>query len=162
MINLATTQNANETLQLGKTLGAKLIPGDLVLLFGDLGVGKTCLTQGICLGAGLEKNAYIRSPTFTLINEYQGKVPIFHIDLYRLETETEIINLGLEEIIYSPSITIIEWPEKLKSDKNPNKLMFGIEERLEIHINIKNETVRESNFVPILMPPRNQPLFPFH
>ena len=108
MINPATTQNANETLQLGKALGAKLIPGDLVLLFGDLGVGKTCLTQGICHGAGLENNAYIRSPTFTLINEYQGKVPIFHIDLYRLETETEIINLGLEEIIYSQAITIIE------------------------------------------------------
>ena len=75
MINPATTQNANETLQLGEALGAKLIPGDLVLLFGDLGVGKTCLTQGICLGAGLENNAYIRSPTFTLINEYKGKVP---------------------------------------------------------------------------------------
>ena len=123
MINPATTQNANETLQLGKALGAKLIPGDLVLLFGDLGVGKTCLTQGICLGAGLEKNAYIRSPTFTLINEYQGKVPIFHIDLYRLETEAEIINLGLEEIIYSQAITIIEWSEKLKSIKNRMSLI---------------------------------------
>ncbi len=156
------TQSSDETLQLGRKLGAKLISGDLVLLFGDLGAGKTCLTQGICLGAGLENNTYIRSPTFTLINEYPAKVPIFHIDLYRLETEGEISNLGLEEIIYSPSITIIEWPEKLKLDKNPNKFMFGIEERLEIHISIKDETVREFNFVPILMPPRNQPLFPLH
>ena len=156
------TQSSDETLQLGRKLGAKLISGDLVLLYGDLGAGKTCLTQGICLGAGLENNTYIRSPTFTLINEYPAKVPIFHIDLYRLETEGEISNLGLEEIIYSPSITIIEWPEKLKLDKNPNKLMFGIEERLEIHISIKNETVREFNFFPILMPPRNQPLFPLH
>ena len=156
------TQSSDETLQLGRKLGAKLISGDLVLLYGDLGAGKTCLPQGICLGAGLENNTYIRSPTFTLINEYPAKVPIFHIDLYRLETEGEISNLGLEEIIYSPSITIIEWPEKLKLDKNPNKFMFGIEERLEIHINIKNETVREFNFVPILMPPRNQPLFPLH
>ena len=156
------TQSSDETLQLGRKLGAKLISGDLVLLFGDLGAGKTCLTQGICLGAGLENNTYIRSPTFTLINEYPAKVPIFHIDLYRLVTEGEISNLGLEEIIYSPSITIIEWPEKLKLDKNPNKFMFGIEERLEIHISIKDETVREFNFVPILMPPRNQPLFPLH
>lgn len=156
------TQSSDETLQLGRKLGAKLISGDLVLLYGDLGAGKTCLTQGICLGAGLENNTYIRSPTFTLINEYPAKVPIFHIDLYRLETEGEISNLGLEEIIYSPSITIIEWPEKLKLDKNPNKFMFGIEERLEIHISIKDETVREFNFVPILMPPRNQPLFPLH
>ena len=156
------TQSSHETLQLGQKLGAKLIPGDLVLLFGDLGAGKTCLTQGICLGAGLDSNTYIRSPTFTLINDYPVKVPIFHIDLYGLETEGEISNLGLEEIIYSPSITIIEWPEKLKLDKNPNKFMFGIEERLEIHISIKDETVREFNFVPILMPPRNQPLFPLH
>ena len=156
------TQSSDETLQLGRKLGAKLISGDLVLLYGDLGAGKTCLTQGICLGAGLDNNTYIRSPTFTLINENPAKVPIFHIDLYRLETEGEISNLGLEEIIYSPSITIIEWPEKLKLDKNPNKLMFGIEERLEIHISIKDETVREFNFVPILMPPRNQPLFPLH
>ena len=162
MINPAITQNANETLQLGKALGTKLIPGDLVLLFGDLGVGKTCLTQGICLGAGLEKNAYIRSPTFTLINEYQGKVPIFHIDLYRLETEAEIVNLGLEEIIYSQAITIIEWSEKLKSDKKSGKFMFGIEERLEIHISLKDETTREFKFSQVLLSPRTPPLFPLH
>ena len=162
MINPATTQNANETLQLGKALGAKLIPGDLVLLFGDLGVGKTCLTQGICHGAGLENNAYIRSPTFTLINEYQGKVPIFHIDLYRLETEAEIINLGLEEIIYSQAITIIEWSEKLKSDKKSDKFKFGIEERLEVHITLKNETTREFKFSPVLLSSRNPPIFPLH
>ena len=162
MINPATTQNANETLQLGKALGTKLIPGDLVLLFGDLGVGKTCLTQGICLGAGLENNAYIRSPTFTLINEYQGKVPIFHIDLYRLETEAEIINLGLEEIIYSQAITIIEWSEKLKSDKKSDEFKFGIEERLEIHISLKDETTREFKFSPVLLSPRNPPIFPLH
>tara|TARA_B100000686_G_C16538295_1_gene836059 strand:+ start:246 stop:731 length:486 start_codon:yes stop_codon:yes gene_type:complete len=158
----SVTQSSHETLQLGQKLGAKLIPGDLVLLFGDLGAGKTCLTQGICLGAGLNSNTYIRSPTFTLINEYPAKVPIFHIDLYRLETEDEIINLGLEEIIYSKAITIIEWSEKLKSEKNPNKLMYGIQERLEIHISSKYETVREFNFVPILMTPRNPPLFPLH
>ena len=156
------TKSSDETLELGRKLGAKLVSGDLVLLFGDLGAGKTCLTQGICLGAGLDNNTYIRSPTFTLINEYPAKVPIFHIDLYRLETEGEILNLGLEEIIYSPSITIIEWSEKLKLDTKSDKLMFGIQERLEIHINIKNETIREFNFVPTLMTPRNQPLFPLH
>ena len=108
-----TTQSTDETLELGKNIGTKLIAGDLVLLFGDLGSGKTCLTQGICQGIGLEKEAYIRSPTFTLINEYHAKIPIFHVDLYRLEKEAEIINLGLEEIIYSQAITIIEWSEKI-------------------------------------------------
>lgn len=156
------TQNSDETIQLGKKLGAKLIAGDLVLLFGGLGAGKTCLTQGICLGAGLESNAYIRSPTFTLINEYPAKVPIFHIDLYRLETEGEMANLGLEEIIYSKAITIIEWAEKLKSNKNPKEFILGIQERLEIHINSNSETVREFTFSPILMSPRTPPLFPLH
>ena len=156
------TQSSHETLQLGQKLGAKLIPGDLVLLFGDLGAGKTCLTQGICLGAGLDSNTYIRSPTFTLINEYSAKVPIFHIDLYRLETEGEISNLGLEEIIYSKAITIIEWSEKLKIEENPNAFMFGIQERLEIHITSTNESVREFKFASFLMAPRTPPLFPLH
>lgn len=156
----STTHNADETLQLGKNLGTRLIAGDLVLLFGDLGTGKTCLTQGICLGAGLENNAYIRSPTFTLINQYQGKVPIFHIDLYRLETKAEITNLGLEEIIYSPAITIIEWSEKLKSSKKPGEFEFGIEERLEIHITNKDESQREFTFLPVQLSHRDPPLFP--
>ena len=156
------THSADETLQLGKSLGSKLIAGDLVLLFGDLGAGKTCLTQGICLGAGLDKSTYIRSPTFTLINEYQGVVPIFHIDLYRLETEEEIMNLGLEEIIYSKAITIIEWPEKLISNKKPNEFMFGIEERIEIHISSKGENGREFTFSPVLLSSRKHPIFPLH
>jgi tRNA threonylcarbamoyladenosine biosynthesis protein TsaE len=156
------THNTDETLQLGKALGSKLIAGDLILLFGDLGAGKTCLTQGICLGAGLDKNTYIRSPTFTLINEYQGEVPIFHIDLYRLETNEEIMNLGLEEIIYSNAITIIEWSEKLKSNKNPDEFKFGIQERIEIHISSKAENVREFTFSPVLLSSRELPIFPLH
>ena len=156
------THSADETLQLGKSLGSKLIAGDLVLLFGDLGAGKTCLTQGICLGAGLDKNTYIRSPTFTLINEYQGEVPIFHIDLYRLETEAEIMNLGLEEIIYSKAITIIEWSEKLISDKKPDEFKLGIQERIEIHISSKDENVREFTFSPVLLSSRKHPIFPLH
>ncbi|MBN4078137.1 tRNA (adenosine(37)-N6)-threonylcarbamoyltransferase complex ATPase subunit type 1 TsaE [Nitrospina gracilis] len=154
------THNADETLQLGKSLGSKLVAGDLVLLFGDLGAGKTCLTQGICLGAGLDKKTYIRSPTFTLINEYQGVVPIFHIDLYRLETEEEIMNLGLEEIIYSKAITIIEWSEKLISNKKPDEFKLGIQERIEIHIFAKDECVREFTFSSVLSSTRERPIFP--
>ena len=161
-MNKSITHSPEETLQLGKSLGSKLVAGDLILLFGDLGAGKTCLTQGICLGAGLEKNDYIRSPTFTLINEYKGFIPIFHIDLYRLETEEEIINLGLEEIIYSKAITIIEWPEKLISNKKPNKHKFGIEERIEIHISSKDENIREFVLSPFLLSSREHPIFPLH
>ena len=155
-----TTRSADETLELGEKIGARLIAGDLILLFGDLGAGKTCLTQGICQGVGLEKEAYIRSPTFTLINEYHAKIPIFHVDLYRLEEEAEIINLGLEEIIYSPAITIIEWSEKLKSEKNSNEFKYGIQDRLEIHISSKNETLREFTLLPVNLSPREPSLFP--
>ena len=156
------TQSAEETIEFGKNIGSKLIAGDLVLLFGDLGAGKTCLTQGICQGVGLEKEAYIRSPTFTLINEYQAKIPIFHVDLYRLEEDAQIVNLGLEEIIYSQSITIIEWPEKLKNDKKPNGFKYGIQDRLEIHISSKQETLREFILLPVNLSPREPSLFPLH
>ena len=156
------TQSAEETIEFGKNIGSKLIAGDLVLLFGDLGAGKTCLTQGICQGVGLEKEAYIRSPTFTLINEYQAKFPIFHIDLYRLEEEAEINNLGLEEIIYSQAITIIEWSEKLKTEKNPNEFKYGIQDRLEIHISSKQENLREFTLLSDNLSPRESPLFPLH
>tara|TARA_B100000686_G_scaffold16937_1_gene15775 strand:+ start:123 stop:608 length:486 start_codon:yes stop_codon:yes gene_type:complete len=156
------TQSAEETIEFGKNIGSKLVAGDLVLLFGDLGSGKTCLTQGICQGVGLKKGSYIRSPTFTLINEYQAKIPIFHVDLYRLEEEAELINLGLEEIIYSQAITIIEWAEKLKTDKKPNELNYGIQDRLEIHISSKQETLREFNLLSVNLSPREPSLFPLH
>ena len=154
------TQSAEKTIEFGKNIGSKLIAGDLVLLFGDLGAGKTFLTQGICQGVGLEKEAYIRSPTFTLINEYQAKIPIFHVDLYRLEEEAEIINLGLEEIIYSQAITIIEWSEKLKSDKKPNEFKYGIQDRLEIHISSKQATHREFTLLSVNLSSREPSVFP--
>ncbi len=158
----SVTRNTKETVQLGKSIGEFLIAGDLVLLFGDLGAGKTCLTQGICIGAGLDHDSYIRSPTFTLINEYQGKVPIFHVDLYRLETEKEIANLGLEEIIYETGITIIEWSEKLRSIEKPDEFKFGIQQRIEIHITPRGESEREFTFLPVLSPGREFPIFPLH
>ena len=161
-MNQYITQSAEETIELGKNIGSKLIPGDLVLLFGDLGAGKTCLTQGICQGVGLKKEAYIRSPTFTLINEYQAKIPIFHVDLYRLEEEAEIINLGLEEIIYSQAITIIEWSEKLKTDKKANEFNYGIQDRLEIHISSKQDNLREFTLLPVNLSSRRPSLFPLH
>ena len=156
------TKSAEETIEFGKNIGSKLVAGDLVLIFGDLGAGKTCLTQGICQGVGLEKEAYIRSPTFTLINEYQAKIQIFHVDLYRIEEEAELINLGLEEVIYSEAITIIEWPEKLKKDTNTNEFKYGIQDRLEIHISSKQETLREFTLLPVNLNPREPSLFPLH
>lgn len=141
-----TSNSPDDTLLLGKSFGSSLVAGDIVLLFGDLGAGKTKLTQGICNALELDKDFYIRSPTFTLINEYPGKFPIYHIDLYRLETPEEIYSLGLEEILFNQGVTIIEWAEKLRSNQNPDDLLLNIEERYEIKINIMSDSQREFTF----------------
>ena len=149
------SHSPKETLQLGKSLGGSLIPGDIILLNGDLGAGKTHLTQGICYGVGLDESSYIRSPTFTLINEYQGKLPIYHIDLYRIDSLEEIYSLGLEEILFNQGITIIEWAEKLRSPKNPKNLLLNIQDRIEINIEIISESEREFTFNTFFPEPRS-------
>jgi tRNA threonylcarbamoyladenosine biosynthesis protein TsaE len=153
------SHSPEETLHLGKSIGSSLISGDIILLFGDLGAGKTHLTQGICDGLGLEKDIYIRSPTFTLINEYQGRLPIYHIDLYRIDSHEEIYSLGLEEILFNQGITIIEWAEKLRSPKNSNKLILNIEDRIEIYIQIISESEREFTFNTFYLEARSLPIF---
>ncbi len=153
------SHSPEETLQLGKSLGSSLVPGDIILLFGDLGAGKTHLTQGICYGVGLDEGSYIRSPTFTLINEYPGKLPIYHIDLYRIDNQEEIYSLGLEEILFNQGVTIIEWAEKLRSPKNPEKLILNIQDRIEISIKITSDSEREFTFKTFFPEPRSLPIF---
>lgn len=144
-----TTNTPEETLFLGENLGRKLNQGDIVLLFGDLGSGKTLLTQGITRGLGLEKNEYIRSPSFTLVNEYKARYPIYHIDLYRIESFQAIENLGLEEILFGSGVTIIEWAEKLyKIPGDDSSLFLPIEKHLEIHITIKEDDSRLIAVIP--------------
>ena len=152
------SHSPKETLQLGKSLGSSLIPGDIILLNGDLGAGKTHLTQGICYGVGLDEGSYIRSPTFTLINEYQGKLPIYHIDLYRIDSLEEIYSLGLEEILFNQGITIIEWAEKLRSPKNHKNLLLNIQDRIEINIEIISDSEREFTFNTFFPEPRSLPI----
>ena len=153
------SHSPKETLQLGKSLGSSLIPGDIILLNGDLGAGKTHLTKGICNGVGLDEDSYIRSPTFTLINEYHGKLPIYHIDLYRIDSLEEIYSLGLEEILFNQGITIIEWAEKLRSPKNPKNLLLNIQDRIEINIEIVSDSEREFTFNIFFPEPRHFPIF---
>lgn len=153
------TNSPEETLQLGRSLGSSLIPGDIILLFGDLGAGKTRLTQGICNGLGLGEDSYIRSPTFTLINEYSGKLPIYHIDLYRIDNLEEIYSLGLEEILFNQGVTIIEWAEKLYDNKNPEALILNIQDRIEIHIKITSDSIREFTLKTYFPEPRPLPIF---
>jgi tRNA threonylcarbamoyladenosine biosynthesis protein TsaE len=154
-----TTKTREETLILGEKLGRCLEPGDIVLLFGDLGAGKTTLTQGICYGLGLPREEYIRSPTFTLINEYQGRCPIFHIDLYRMETQEEIEALGLEEVLFGKGVAILEWAEKLLSSEDGQTLGLGIEGRIEVRLTYINENKRSFSIQPVNLDSRSFPVF---
>lgn len=105
------TRSAGETTALGRQIGAFLLPDDVVGLSGPLGAGKTTLVQGIA--EGLEVKDYVTSPTFVIINEYQGRLPFYHIDLYRLEDVNEIEDLGIEEYFKHGGVCAIEWAEKL-------------------------------------------------
>ena len=107
------TENSEETQALGERLGKTLKQGDVIALIGDLGTGKTCLTQGIARGIGIAPDEIVSSPSYILINEYNGTVPIYHIDLYRLENSEEIAELGLSEYVEGDGICIIEWAERM-------------------------------------------------
>jgi tRNA threonylcarbamoyladenosine biosynthesis protein TsaE len=102
-----------QTRRLGARLAAFLSPGDILALVGDLGSGKTCWIQGVCKGLGVVEP--VVSPTFTLVNEYQGLYPIYHIDLYRLADMSETSTFGLEEYLYGPGISLIEWADRAKN-----------------------------------------------
>ena len=104
------SQSETETEEWGRRLGQLLGPGDVVLLKGDLGAGKTTFARGLATGLGLKEA--VTSPTFTLIHEHPGEVPLFHVDLYRLGGEAEAAGLGLEDYLYGEGVTAIEWPER--------------------------------------------------
>lgn len=120
------TQSAEETIQMGKDLGELLGPGVVVALIGELGAGKTTLAKGIARGLGVADENQVTSPSFVLVNEYQGRFPVYHADLYRLQDAEEVENLGWEEFIFAEGIALLEWAEKFP----------GImpEERIEIKV----------------------------
>ena len=107
------TESPAETQALGEQIGKTLKQGEVIALIGDLGTGKTCLTQGIARGVGIASDEVVNSPSYILINEYNGRIPIYHIDLYRLEDSAEIAELGLSEYVEGDGICIIEWAERM-------------------------------------------------
>jgi tRNA threonylcarbamoyladenosine biosynthesis protein TsaE len=113
---LITTRTPDETQKLGKTIG-KWIEHPLVIgLTGDLGSGKTAFVQGLAEGLEVPDEYYITSPTFTLINEYPGRLSLFHIDLYRLDGISDLEDIGLDELLYDQAVIAIEWAEKMSDD----------------------------------------------
>lgn len=105
------SRSAEETQALGERLGSRLGRGDVVACVGALGAGKTCFLQGLARGLGV--TADVTSPTFVLVNQYTGRVPVFHVDAYRTGSLTELVDLGLEEMLHGEGVTIVEWADKL-------------------------------------------------
>ena len=127
------TKSAEETVELGKKIGAFLLPNDVIALTGQLGAGKTTLIQGIAQGVGVKD--YVTSPTFIIINEYQGRVPFYHVDLYRMNSANEIEDLGIEEYFDRGGVCVVEWAEKL-GELKPKSCQ-------EIEIEVISETERK-------------------
>ena len=104
------SRSPEQTQAVGRTLGSRAQPGDVVLLVGGLGTGKTCITQGIAWGLDVEEHA--RSPTFVLVSHYQGRLTLNHVDLYRVGAAGEAADLGLEELMLGDGVTVVEWADK--------------------------------------------------
>jgi tRNA threonylcarbamoyladenosine biosynthesis protein TsaE len=100
-----------ETQAIGERLGTRLAPGAVIACTGELGAGKTCFLQGLARGLGVTSG--VTSPTFVLVNQYRGRMPIYHLDAYRTGSLTELVDLGLEEMLHGDGVTVIEWADKL-------------------------------------------------
>jgi tRNA threonylcarbamoyladenosine biosynthesis protein TsaE len=103
------SRSVQDTILLGQDIGSLLAEGDVVALVGELGSGKTWLTKGIAYGLGVSPGMVITSPSFALVNEYQGRVTFFHVDLYRLDTLSEVLSAGLEEYLHAGGVVVLEW-----------------------------------------------------
>ncbi len=122
MTSQTITHSAEETIAFGRSLAAEMYPPVIVLLRGDLGTGKTTLVKGIAEGFGAARAEDVTSPTFTLVHEYRGPhITLYHIDLYRIDTQRELETLGLDDLLAPNCILLIEWGEKfpcLRRDQN--------------------------------------------
>lgn len=126
MILKLISDSRERTLETGRLIGGILDRGDIVALSGELGSGKTCLTQGMAKGLGVAENVPVVSPTFTLINEYPGKIPLFHLDVYRLSGPRDLEDMGYEEYFYGSGIIVIEWAEKIRDILPANTLFVSM------------------------------------
>lgn len=108
------TKTAEETIELGKKIGSLLKKGDIIAMQGTLAAGKTTITKGIAQALEIKDN--ITSPTFCLISEYEGKMPLYHMDVYRLDGAEDFAGLGTEDMLYGNGVSIIEWSEKVMSE----------------------------------------------
>lgn len=107
------SNSAEDTFAFGKKLGREAVPGEIICLDGDLGVGKTVFTQGFAAGLGIDD--YVNSPTFNIVKEYEGgRLPLYHFDVYRIGDPSEMEEIGYEDYFYGQGVSIIEWPGQIE------------------------------------------------
>jgi tRNA threonylcarbamoyladenosine biosynthesis protein TsaE len=131
-------ESLEATARLGQRLGEIAEAGDIITLAGSLGAGKTTLTQSIGQGLKVPAECYITSPTFSLLHEYPGRLPLYHMDLYRLSCQ-EIIDLGFEDYLYDDGLSVVEWPDRL------DEIMPR--DRLQIELEMTAETTRTARLI---------------
>ncbi len=119
------TNTPEDTIKLGTEIGKKLQPGDIIALKGNLAAGKTTITKGIAISLEIEDE--ITSPTYTIISEYYGKIPLYHMDMYRIEGSEEFEMLGADEMLYGSGISVIEWSERIEEYLPENHIIIDIQ-----------------------------------
>ena len=137
-----TSRTPQETEHIGSLLGEMLIRGDIIALAGELGTGKTTFVRGMACGMGIER-AEVASPSFTLVNEYEGPLPLYHIDLYRLEDEHELLGIDYDDYIKGDGVAVIEWADRISQAVPRESLWIRLQyrdaERRDIMFQAKGE-----------------------
>ncbi len=141
MISTRISNSAEETIKTGIEIGKKLKSGDIIALKGSLAAGKTTITKGIAISLGI--NDEITSPTYTLISEYEGSIPLYHMDLYRIDSIEEFELLGADELLYANGVSIIEWSERIEDYLPENHII--------IDINRNNDGTRNINIKGLIL-----------
>lgn len=129
------SNSPGRTRRIGEALGRLLNKGSVVALIGELGSGKTVLAQGLARGLDVDPDEYVSSPSFAIVNQYRGRVPIYHIDTYRLGSHLEMVSLGYEEYFEPDGVAIIEWADKVEELLPRTRLM--------VELKIVEQTVRD-------------------
>ena len=146
------TKSDNETVNLGRKIGALLVNGDLVGLVGHLGSGKTWFTKGLALGFGVDPDMVITSPSFSLVNEYDGRHTLYHMDLYRLSGLSEVLGAGIEEYIHCEGVVVMEWADRWPEILPEQKLMIEIKiiDEQQREIKLSGESPRAQEIIHLI------------